>query len=128
MIIGQLTMKTAIEILLLVNERQSRFKVQIFLVRGSCCFLKELNHEESQYEKITETKNNIEVWEDLVNIKDLLMALAICSVTTLGAYFIAPNEPPKPLFYGLVGALIGFFISSIMIKPKRIFIKDEDEE
>lgn len=90
--------------------------------------MKELNNEESQNEKTTETRNNIEVWEDLVNIKDLLLALAICSVTTLGAYFIAPNEPPKPLFFGLIGALIGFVISSIIIKPKRIFIEDKDEE
>lgn len=90
--------------------------------------MKELENEESHHTEITETKNNIEVWEDLVNIKDLLLALAICSVTTLGAYFIAPNEPPKPLFFGLIGALIGFVISSIIIKPKRIFVEVEDEE
>lgn len=90
--------------------------------------MKELNNEEGHYESLEETKNNIEVWEDLVNIKDLLLALAICSVTTLGAYFIAPNEPPQPLFYGLIGALVGFILSSIIIKPKRIFVEDEDEE
>lgn len=75
-----------------------------------------------------EDKNNVEVWEDLVSIKELVLALAICSVTTLGGYFIAPNDPPKPLFFGLAGALVGIVICSIIIKPKRTFHIVEDEE
>lgn len=63
---------------------------------------------------------NIEVWEDLVKIKSLVASLMICSITTLGGYFIAPNEPPKPLFFGLSGALIGFIICSFIVKPKRV--------
>lgn len=88
----------------------------------------DLNNEESHSREKIETKNNIEVWEDLVNIKDLVLALLICSVTTLGAYFIAPNEPPKPLFFGLIGALIGFVVCSIIIKPKRKFVEAEDKK
>ncbi len=61
----------------------------------------------------------VEVWEDVVSIKDLLFSLAVTSVVTLGAYFIAPDEPPKPLFFGLGGAITGFTISSVFIKPKR---------
>ncbi|PAD23451.1 hypothetical protein CHH62_22100 [Niallia circulans] len=68
-----------------------------------------------------EENDNIEVWEDLINIKDLVIALIICSITTMGAYFIAPNEAPKPLFFGLGGAIIGFIICSYIIKPKRNF-------
>lgn len=71
-------------------------------------------------------KNNIEVWEDLVSIKDLVIALIICSITTLGGYFIAPKQPPKPLFFGLAGALLGFVICTFLIKPKRIFIDKEN--
>ncbi|EOR22427.1 hypothetical protein A499_17944 [Niallia nealsonii AAU1] len=71
--------------------------------------------------KKQDANDNIEVWEDLVQIKDLVMALVICSITTMGAYFIAPNEAPKPLFFGLSGAIIGFIICSIIIKPKRNF-------
>jgi len=71
--------------------------------------------------------DNVEVWEDLVHIKDLVISLLICTITTLGGYFIAPNDPPKPLFYGLIGALIGFGICSIIIKPKRIFKEIEVE-
>ncbi|UJL46846.1 hypothetical protein KFZ58_02525 [Virgibacillus sp. NKC19-16] len=70
---------------------------------------------------------NIEVWEDLVNIKDLLLSMVICSALALGGYLIAPNEPPRPLIYGLVGVVIGFIISSIIIKPKRT-LRFEDEE
>ena len=64
-------------------------------------------------------KKNIEIWDDLVYIKDLILALVICLATTFGAYFIAPNDPPKPLFFGLIGAILGFIISSAIIKPKR---------
>lgn len=73
------------------------------------------------------TKKNIEVWEDLVRIKDLVIALVVCSITTLGGYFLAPNKPPKPLLFGLSGAIIGFVICSIIIKPKRVFIETDQE-
>lgn len=63
---------------------------------------------------------HIEVWEDLVKIKSLILSLFICSTTTLMGYFIAPNQAPKPLFYGLIGALLGFIFCSIIIKPKRL--------
>lgn len=82
----------------------------------------------SKKEQANQEKNNVEVWEDLVNIKQLVFALILCSITTLGGYFIAPDEPPKPLFFGLAGALIGFIISSIIIKPKRTFRIVEDEK
>jgi hypothetical protein len=67
----------------------------------------------------------VEVWEDLVSIKDLVISLIICVVTTLGLYFIAPNNGSIPLFFGLFGALLGFGICSFLFKPKRDFIKDE---
>ncbi|MGJ9459530.1 hypothetical protein [Oceanobacillus sp. CF4.6] len=71
--------------------------------------------------------NNIEVWEDVVDIKDLLLSILLCTATAMGAYLIAPDDPPKPLLYGLVGVVIGFVISSIIIKPKRT-LRFEDEE
>jgi hypothetical protein len=74
------------------------------------------------------TKQNIEVWEDLVRIKDLVISLILCSVTTLGGYFLAPKDPPKPLFFGLSGAIIGFVVCSIFIKPKRIFVETKEED
>lgn len=70
----------------------------------------------------------VEVWEDIVSIKDLILALIICAITTLGAYLIAPDEGSKPLFFGLIGALVGFVICSFLIKPKRIFQQPEKDE
>lgn len=74
------------------------------------------------------SNKNIEVWEDLVSIRDLLLSLFTISLTTMGGYFLAPNEPPKPLFFGLVGAFIGFILISLLIKPKRLFQEVESEE
>ncbi|SFB06216.1 hypothetical protein SAMN04488072_106139 [Lentibacillus halodurans] len=71
-------------------------------------------------------KENIEVWEDLVNIKDLALGLAICSVTSLGGYLVAP-EGQQPLIFGLIGAVLGFMISTIMIQPKRNFTYIDEE-
>jgi uncharacterized membrane protein len=75
----------------------------------------------------SEDKKNIEIWEDLVYIKDLVLALIICMLTTFGGYMIAPNESPKPLLFGIVGAFIGFIIASLIIKPKRDFEENSRE-
>lgn len=77
----------------------------------------------------TEQDNQIEyveVWEDLVSIRDLVISLIICVVTTLGLYFVAPNNGSMPLFFGLFGALLGFGICSFIFKPKRNFIEDKE--
>jgi len=74
------------------------------------------------------SKEYIEVWEDLVSIKDLVKSLLICTITTLTAYFLAPNEPPKPLLFGLIGAFAGFIQTSFIIKPKRNFIDTDTED
>ncbi|MRG85709.1 hypothetical protein [Salinibacillus xinjiangensis] len=83
-----------------------------------------MNHPQNNREE----NRNVEVWEDLVYIKELVLSIVICSVTTLGGYFIAPDESSQPLFYGLTGALLGFIIASILIKPKRIFNEVEGED
>ncbi|MCM3618367.1 hypothetical protein M3936_12325 [Sutcliffiella horikoshii] len=78
--------------------------------------------------KVKREKETIEIWGDNVNIKDLLLAIIICVVTTLGGYLIAPAEPPKPLVFGLVGGVIGFTVSAILIKPKRTITYSGEEE
>lgn len=78
---------------------------------------------------MSEEKNRfVEVWEDYVSISDLLMAMIICIGFTLAGYFIAPGKAPQPLIFGLVGGIIGFIISSIIIKPKRKVIDVNEEE
>lgn len=76
----------------------------------------------------SKNENNIEVWEDLVNLKSLVFSILVCSTTTLGGYFLAPNTPPKPLFFGLFGAFLGFIICSILVKPKRIILEEKRED
>ncbi|MBS4537371.1 hypothetical protein GOQ27_02795 [Clostridium sp. D2Q-11] len=85
-------------------------------------------HESLEESERMDLKENIEIWEDIVNIKHLVISLIVCSSTTLGGYFIAPQEPPKPLFFGLTGAIIGFIICTIFIKPKRLFIEANQED
>lgn len=73
-------------------------------------------------------KNNVEVWEDRVNIKDLIIAMVLCIVLSLGGFILAPDEGSKPLIFGLSGGVLGFIISSFIIKPKRkvTYIDEED--
>ncbi len=68
--------------------------------------------------------DNIEIWDDLVRIKDLVKSLSICIITTFGGYFLSPSDSYKPLLFGLAGAIVGFFISSFIIKPKREFVQE----
>lgn len=72
-------------------------------------------------------KNLVEIWGDLVDLKDLILAIAICSVTTMGSFFLAPaTDTTKQLFFGLGGAVTGFIISTFLIKPKRTVIEEND--
>lgn len=62
----------------------------------------------------------INVWNDLVGIKDLAIAIVISVVGTMTGFFLAPNtHPTKQLFFGLTGAVVGFLINTWLIKPKR---------
>ena len=71
-------------------------------------------------------KNLVEIWGDLVNLKDLIVSILICSTTTMSGFFLAPKtDTTKQLFFGLAGAVLGFIISVILIKPKRIVREEE---
>lgn len=68
-----------------------------------------------------EKKQLIEIWGDVVELRDLVRAIAISAVATMGMYFLAPDgNNTLQLFFGLGGALIGFIISAKLTKPKRI--------
>jgi len=82
--------------------------------------------DDPNYQNALDDSEYVEVWEDFVSIKDLVISLIICCILTIGAYLLAPNDPPKPLFFGLSGALIGFIICSVIIKPKRNLIETEE--
>lgn len=72
-------------------------------------------------------KKHLEIWGDIVDISDLTKAIIISTIITMGAYFLAPADNISiQLFSGLGGALIGFFISAYLIKPKRVIIEKEN--
>lgn len=65
-------------------------------------------------------KNRIEIWGDIVNVNDLMKSIAITVMTTMGGYFLAPNENLSlQLFFGLGGAVVGFLICTFFVQPKR---------
>lgn len=69
---------------------------------------------------MVEKKNHfLNVWDDTVGGKDLLLALCISTPLTLGGYLLAPTQPPLPLILGLSGAILGFFINALLFRPKR---------
>lgn len=78
-------------------------------------------------QSITNKANYIEVWEDLVDIKEMVISLILCSTLSLAGYYFAPQEPPFPLFMGLGGAVIGFLMITIRVKPKRNVTQSHDK-
>lgn len=74
-------------------------------------------------------KQMVEIWGDVVEIKYLVISIIISSISTMGAYFLASStNKTKQLFFGLIGAVLGFIISAILIKPKRIIILEEPKK
>ncbi|NLC34640.1 MAG: hypothetical protein GX760_05190 [Erysipelothrix sp.] len=73
-------------------------------------------------------KNMVEVWGDNVSPISLLFAIIISVVTTMGAYFLAPQgDKTLGLFFGLGGAIVGVIICALLFKPKRVFEVEESE-
>lgn len=73
-----------------------------------------------------ENKKYVDIWGDNVDLKDLSIAMAISVVFTLGGYLLAWGADPQPLIFGLVGGLIGFFITVFLIRPKRTLTEEEE--
>jgi len=74
-----------------------------------------------------EEEQLVEIWEDNVDIKDLMVAMFLCIAFSLGGYIFAFGGIP-PLIFGLIGGVIGFIIASIIIKPKRRLTMTEEGE
>lgn len=69
----------------------------------------------------------VEIWGDVVEIKSLIMSIVISVVSTMGLYLLAPSDDKTMgLFFGLFGAVLGFVISTILIKPKRNITIEKD--
>lgn len=65
-------------------------------------------------------KDKVVIWGDVVRLKDLIISLVISIVSTMGLFFMANNANTSvKLFMGLLGAVVGFIVNSIIFKPKR---------
>ncbi|MER2173034.1 MAG: hypothetical protein ABS911_00035 [Carnobacterium sp.] len=74
-------------------------------------------------------QEKFEIWGDVVELKDLIISILLSSGSTMGAYFLAPSDDKtKQLFFGLAGAVIGFILSTLFIKPKRIVTIEDEQE
>ena len=67
-----------------------------------------------------DNNDKVEIWNDIVSIKDLSKTICISLCSTLGLFFLAPkNNTTMQLFFGLIGAVIAVIINSIIVKPQR---------
>ena len=64
-------------------------------------------------------RHNIEVWNDLVSIKDLLICLQISAAYAACAALLAIVVGGQPLFWGLGASVIGFTVNCFFVTPKR---------
>ena len=74
----------------------------------------------------TERQNNIEVWNDLVSPRDLVICLVISVICVIAAVLFSVYLGGKPLFWGLGASTIGFIACCFLVTPKReVTIVDE---
>lgn len=71
--------------------------------------------------------NYVNIWGDHVNIRDLGISMTLCVILSLVGFMWAPGDI-EPLITGLAGGIVGFMISSIIIRPKRNIIEIGKEE
>lgn len=65
------------------------------------------------------TTSYLTVWDDTVTGKDLIIALAVSTPLALGGFIFTPWPAPMPLIVGLSGALLGFAVNAVCLRPKR---------
>lgn len=70
----------------------------------------------------------VEIWGDVVEIRSLIIAIIISVVFTMGSFALAPDDRTKELFFGLIGAVLGFVISTLLIKPKRTISIEKNKD
>ncbi|BDA63337.1 hypothetical protein [Actinomyces capricornis] len=75
----------------------------------------------------TERQNNIEVWNDLVSPRDLIICLAVSAACAVAAVLLSLRVGGAPLFWGLGASVAGFAVNCLLVTPKReVIIVDEE--
>ena len=67
----------------------------------------------------TERQNNIEVWNDLVSPRDLVICLLVSVAWAAAAVLISPRSGGQTLFWGLGASVAGFIVNCLLVAPKR---------
>ena len=69
---------------------------------------------------------NIEVWNDLVSPKDLIICLVVSAICAVAAVLVASSTGGQTLYWGLGASVIGFAVNCFLVIPKReVAIVDE---
>jgi hypothetical protein avisC_00617 len=76
-------------------------------------------HDISEVASESTGRHNIEVWNDLVSIKDLLICLQISAAYAACAALLSIVVGGQPLFWGLGASVIGFTVNCFFVTPKR---------
>lgn len=76
-------------------------------------------HDISEAASESTGRHNIEVWNDLVSVKDLLICLQISAAYAACAALLAIVVGGQPLFWGLGASVIGFTVNCFFVSPKR---------
>jgi hypothetical protein len=61
----------------------------------------------------------VEIWGDRVSLRDMVVALAVCGAATVAAVVLGRAVDGSEFFWGLGGAVIGFLLAVVLIRPKR---------
>lgn len=73
--------------------------------------------------------NLVEVWGDIVALKELAVSITISVVLGLAGYLLAPADSAVlPLLFALAGIVIATVINSVLFKPKRVIHIEEASE
>ena len=73
-------------------------------------------------------RQNIEVWNDLVRPKDLLVCLLVSAACAVLAVVISSRAGGQTLFWGLGASVVGFAVNCLLVAPKReVSIVDETD-
>ena len=71
-------------------------------------------------------RQNIEVWNDLVSPRDLVICLLVSVACAAAAVLISPRSGGQTLFWGLGASVLGFIVNCLLVVPKRdVVIVDE---
>lgn len=107
----------------MMNEEKINFNLDKNLMHDDKNNVEKIKNRDSDNKKA----DMIEIWEDVVSLKELILSLVLCIFTSFFGYYLAPDKEPWPLLLGLLGAIAGFIISSIVVKPKRILTQEREE-